>query len=399
MIAQAVTVTANYKDITYPVTISGGSTNKPNAKPGETVTITANTPPSGKMFNKWTTPSNITFADDASPITTFTMISNWVSITATFKDIPPPTYSVTIINGSGSDNYEAGATVHIIANDPPEGQEFDKWTTANAISLNDATAISTTFTMISQAVTVTATYKNLPPPTYSVTVINGSGSDYYEAGATVRIIANAPQEGKTFDQWTTEDDISFENANASTTSFTMISQAVTVTATYKNIPPPTYNITILDDGNGSASAGVASAEAGALIYLTSIPDENYIFKEWSIIQGDIEIENDTFIMPAEDVIIKAIFQEWNSIIATEMPVLQIYPNPTRGELQITNYELRDVAITIFDAIGRVVFQKELKSLKTLMPLMPTLDLDISHLPNGIYYLKIGKEVKKVVKMN
>ena len=54
---------------------------------GDTVTITANAPASGKQFDKWTVNSgNVTLTDATSSTTTFTMPAGAVSVTATYKD-------------------------------------------------------------------------------------------------------------------------------------------------------------------------------------------------------------------------------------------------------------------------------------------------------------------------
>ena len=79
---------------------------------------------------------------------------------------PPPapeTYTVTVVNGTGSGSYEEGALVTIQANDPGNDKIFDKWVYTDPITLtasNDTNPNS--FTMIPQAVTVTATFKDKP---------------------------------------------------------------------------------------------------------------------------------------------------------------------------------------------------------------------------------------------
>lgn len=78
---------------------------------------------------------------------------------------PPPadTYKVTVVNGTGSGNYEEGALVTIQANDPGNDQEFDKWVYSAPIDLtysDDSNPNS--FTMITQEVTITATFKDKP---------------------------------------------------------------------------------------------------------------------------------------------------------------------------------------------------------------------------------------------
>jgi len=68
----------------------------------------------------------------------------------------------------------------------------------------------------------------------------------------------------------------------------------------------------------------------------------------------------------------------------------IYPNPTNGQLRITNYELREnTVIEIYDVYG--------KNLTPLTSHSSPLILDISHLANGMYFLKIDNKMFKIIK--
>lgn len=86
-------------------------------------------------------------------------------------DVPVPptplTYTCTVVNGSGSGNYEKGALVNIVADDPPSNrEEFDKWTietTSENVPSLDTTKAKTSFVMPEGNVTVTATYKEGTP--------------------------------------------------------------------------------------------------------------------------------------------------------------------------------------------------------------------------------------------
>jgi hypothetical protein len=75
--------------------------------------------------------------------------------------------------------------------------------------------------------------------------------------------------------------------------------------------------------------------------------------------------------------------------------ISVYPNPTDGQLQITNYELRIENIEIFDVMGRCVATVETHG-------RASLQLDISHLPSGVYFVRIQTEngaviTRKVIK--
>lgn len=70
----------------------------------------------------------------------------------------------------------------------------------------------------------------------------------------------------------------------------------------------TYNVTVENDGNGTASAAPAPAKMGDEVRLTAMPNSGYHFKEWEVVSGEVKIEDNKFTMPADDVTVKAIFE-------------------------------------------------------------------------------------------
>jgi hypothetical protein len=134
----------------------------------------------------------------------------------------PTTYTLTVANGNGSGSYAAGTSVTITANAAPTGQVFEDWTGA---TVTNPYAASTILTMPAVNTTVTANYQ----ATYTLTVVNGSGSGSYIAGAVVPITANAPGAGQAFTDWT---GATVANATAAATTIVMPAGNATVTANY-----------------------------------------------------------------------------------------------------------------------------------------------------------------------
>ena len=80
----------------YVVTVTGGTatvaagTTITRAMEGVEVTVTAEAPKTGKVFDKWVVKAGgVTLANETSATTTFTMPGNDVKIEATYKDAPP----------------------------------------------------------------------------------------------------------------------------------------------------------------------------------------------------------------------------------------------------------------------------------------------------------------------
>ncbi|MCR4940861.1 MAG: hypothetical protein K5930_12265, partial [Treponemataceae bacterium] len=205
------------------------------AAAGTVVTITANAPEAGKVFDKWEcTPSGeVSFADENAPVTTFVMPEDAVSITATYKN----KYTISITDGRATPySAAAGTVVTISASIPPSGQVFYKWkcTPSGVVSFADENAPVTTFVMPEGAFSITATYK----PALSIRVENGTATiDNIEvtSGAaedTVTVTASAlPM--KQFDKWVaTTSGVTFGDANSPSTTFTMPNKNVSVKATY-----------------------------------------------------------------------------------------------------------------------------------------------------------------------
>lgn len=110
------------------------------------------------------------------------------------------------------------------------------------------------------------------------------------------------KEGHTFEGWYYDNNgvntkWNFETDKA---RYTM-----TLTAKWK---ANTYNVTVENDGNGTASADPASAKMGAEVSLTAMPNSGYHFKKWEVVSGDVEIKDNKFTMPAAHVTVKAIFE-------------------------------------------------------------------------------------------
>ena len=73
--------------------------------------------------------------------------------------------------------------------------------------------------------------------------------------------------------------------------------------------PAEHTITVTTEGNGTASASPAKAAAGTTITLTATPNEGYHLKEWEVMSGGVTIKDDKFLMPNDNVEVKAIFEK------------------------------------------------------------------------------------------
>ncbi len=241
--------------VQYELTISsttGGSVGTPGEGvfayySGTQVNLVAEAE-TGYGFVNWTANPAVTFSDPSATETTFTMPSQDVTVTAHFGLVyeldmaadPPAGGDAIDVDAEGA--YVAGATVNIRA-EPASGYGFVNWTADGPVTFQDDTAEETTFTMPAQAVTIIAHFGvayNLtmtPDPAGSGDAIDVTGRGAYAAGATVRIRAVA-NPGYAFGNWTADAPITFGGATDAETTFTMLAQAIAVTAHFEEALPP-----------------------------------------------------------------------------------------------------------------------------------------------------------------
>ena len=140
-----------------------GSLDRAYYQEGDTVSIKADDPEDGMEFSGWKCDTDgVTIADPSSAETTFQMVGRKVKITATYKEAVQEStaHTLTVNYGDGSGSYEEGSWVTVTAADrSQEGYEFSGWSVDSAnVSLADASAEETAFTMPDEDVTLTATY-------------------------------------------------------------------------------------------------------------------------------------------------------------------------------------------------------------------------------------------------
>jgi len=98
----------------------------------------------------------------------------------------------------------------------------------------------------------------------------------------------------------------------------------------------------------------------------------------------------------DDEMIRRLDDEMMNQRGSSLDKITLVPNPTTGELTIKNYELRIKSVEIFDIYGRKL------SFHHLITSSSNHLINISHLAEGIYFVKVitddGIVVKKIVKL-
>ncbi len=276
------TITANYRDIPYELTVINGTGSGRYVK-GTEVTIEANVSQDPeKVFDRWVVVEGDAAITNPESATTTVTTDGVAAIEATYKD---RLHALTVENGTGSGNYKNAAVVDITANEAPADKKFDHWeiVVGNG-TFEDSTSATTKFTTSNEATTLRAVYVDIP---YSVTVDGGSivdpSDEGYVVGTTITLKADVP-EHQQFVRWEiVSGSGTFENEADANSKFTTASGDTVIKAVYENVK---YDLTV-ENGTGS---GQYEYNAEASISAT-IP-EGYVFTGW-VTEGEVEIADAT----------------------------------------------------------------------------------------------------------
>ncbi len=85
-----------------------------------------------------------------------------------------------------------------------------------------------------------------------------------------------------------------------------LASAASASATFQT-DQKRYMVTVLTNGNGTASASPTSSAAGTQIRLTATPDNGHHFVRWDTVSGNVTVSQNTFVMPSHDVTVRAVF--------------------------------------------------------------------------------------------
>ena len=329
MPANDINVAAVLEDIDYTVTVTGGTAQvndgvasaSVKAHYGDSVTITANAPETGKEFGRWEiTGLDTSGLELSNAELTFTMPASEVTATARYGYID---YKVTVVGGTAQVDADAEPTsevlatyecpVSIFADTAPTGKRFVRWTSADGVVFDDETSEETRFTMPDKDVTVTAVFEYID---YTVSVTGGtaqvndgglSARLVAHYGDTVKIKAFTPKTGKRFTGWTiTGVDTSELVLTDRELTFTMPAGNVTATAVFEDID---YEVKVI-----CRNTETKIAHYGEEVTITAENIEGKIFVRWAFTNLDTEGLDLTkaelsFTMPANNVTAKAIYDE------------------------------------------------------------------------------------------
>ena len=243
--------------------------------------------------------------------------SNTKELSITITKAAPAEHTITVTTEGGgtasasSAKAVVGTEIRLTAK-PDEGYRFKEW----EVMSGNVTIKDDKFLMPDSNVEVKAIFEEDAPPApteHTVTVTssgNGTASASPAkavAGAEITLSAT-PDKGYHLKEW----QVISGGVSIKDNKFTMPNNNVEIKAIFEKDAPPTpteYTVTVTTEGGGTASASPAKAAAGTEITLTATPNTGYHFKEWQVISGNVTIKDGKFLMPNDNVEVKAIFEK------------------------------------------------------------------------------------------
>ena len=337
-------------DIARPVTITPAengtvTADKETAKYGDFVTLTV-TPATGYELEQ------LRVMDDETPITVwseeggyvFNMPANGVTVTATFKAID---YIINIVSSENGTVTADKATANMgetvtLTITPDEGYELESL----RVIYDDAIVPLTegnTFVMRACNAAIIADFKMIDYPVTITPAENGTVTADKETahmGETVTLTIT-PNEGYEFDQLTVMNgttQVAVEITTEGKYIFVMPAGNVEISATFKAID---YTITITPAENGTVTADKQTAHIGETVTLTVTPDKGYELDEIHVMNGTTRLTtvsedegNHTFVMPANNVVISALFKETSGTGVHDATATDILPRKVLRDGQV-----------------------------------------------------------------
>ncbi len=329
---QDVTVTAEFEQQpakTYRIVIDPAlehgkiEADKADAKAGETVMLTV-TPEDGYLLTTGSLKVNggeVEVTDNS-----FIMPEQDVMVTAEFELQPAETYSVAIDPALEHGKIEAdkaeaakGETVKLTIT-PEEGYIL----TPGSLKVNngEVEVANNSFVMPGQDVTITAEFEQTTGETYTITIDpsiehGNVEADKSEAAAgEIITLTVIPEEGYQLKAGSLK--VNDGTVEVMDSSFLMPEQDVMITAEFEQQAAKTYQVTIEPSmEHGNVEADKSEAAAGEIITLTVVPEEGYQLKEGNlqVNGGAVEVKDNRFIMPEQDVTVTAEFEQ-KAVIVT-----------------------------------------------------------------------------------
>ena len=177
-----------------------------------------------------------------------------------------------------------------------------------------------------------------------------------------------------------------------------VTNDVQIQVLYKQTSQPTnpatsltFKVNILPTAFGKLTTDKTSVNEGEDLTFSFAIDQGYKIKEFKINDQVMAVTGDSFVLRGvnSDTKAEVVFEKNSSVLTIKQERISFSPNPVESTLNIQNVP-NGRKIQLLDSQGK--FLKEFQSLGKEM------NLDLTKLSNGLYYLSIeGLKVEKIIK--
>ena len=309
---------------TYKLTVENGSGS--GSYEAETVvTIRANPPETGEVFDRWSGDHLENIGDATSEVTTYTMPNQDITLTANYTGVIPHTLTVTTYTKTETVRLAMGDIHYIEADPAPQGKVFHHWVVEPSIYEKNLyePAASTHFTMPNEDVTLTAFY--ITKGEKQLVVKNGRGSGWYEYDTYAAVSSNKPTNA-IFTNWTGDTQYLTGEVTQEYNSVKIPDVNVITITAHWSIPPAT-NIKVKIVNGMISSTGLSEGtftEWDRLNIVANNPSEGQTFSHWviegagSISEWDIDSANAVFTVGNAEATVTAVYRnlEYHDLTVT-----------------------------------------------------------------------------------
>jgi len=250
------------------------------------------------------------------------------TLTGNITNAPPKITTTSLSEGTVNTAYNQ----LLAADNNPTSWSVTNGTLPDGLTLNsDGTITGTPSAVGSSTFTVTATNKDSGSDSKALTLtinpapilvtgvtLNKSELALYTGGSATLTATVQPDDAtnKAVNWSSSNEAVATVDTNGKVTAKAAGEATITATAADGSgksatctvtVKPAEYTVTVLTDGKGSASASPSTAAAGTTVTLTADPDNGWRFSRWEVVEGDVTISGNSFIMPAENVTVRAVF--------------------------------------------------------------------------------------------
>ena len=370
------TLTANFTQNTYTVTVTANPTNGGTVTgggsftQGQSCTVSA-TAASGYTFTNWTengtqvsTNANYTFNVSASR----NLVANFSQNTYTITTSSNPSNGGTT---EGGGQYAYGESCTVVAT-PNGGSTFDCWKQGTTQVSTDASytfTVTSNRNLVAYFTAASYTVSVVADPADGGTVTGGGTFNY---GQTCAVSASA-NPGFSFEGWKEDGEI------VSTENFYMfqVTHSCTLTASFVS-----SSCEITAEANPAAGATITGAGTyamGETVTLTVVPNTDYTFVNWTE-NGNVVSEEAVYTFTANGNRNLIANLEYYDAVA-ENGEVALYPNPTNGNITIQAQNMN--RITVVSVLGQVVYDAEVEGDSQI--------IDMAQFNAGVYMVRIATE--------